>query len=109
MYAVLRQGSRQYRVQPGDVIQVEKIEADKGEEVVLEDVLAVNNGEGIEVGEPRLNGAAVKAQVLRQDRGKKVVVFKFKRRKGYARKKGHRQHFTELKILSVSKDGKELS
>ncbi len=108
MYAVLRQGSHQYRVSPGDVIQIEKIEAEKGQEVELEDVLMINSADGVELGEPRVTGAAVKAKVLRQDRGKKVLIYKFKRRKGYEKRQGHRQYFTELQILSISRDGREL-
>ncbi len=108
MYAVLRQGSHQYRVSPGDVIQIEKIDAEKGQEVELEDILLLNSADGVEIGEPRIPGAAVKARVLRQDRGKKILVYKFKRRKGYEKRKGHRQDFTELKVLSVSRDGREL-
>lgn len=109
MYAVIRQGSRQYRVSPGDVIQIEKIEAGKGEEVELEDVLLLKSGENLEIGEPRVVGASVKARILRQDRAKKVLVYKFKRRKGQENRYGHRQPFTELKVLSISQNGKELS
>ncbi|CAN5394915.1 50S ribosomal protein L21 [soil metagenome] len=109
MYAVIRQGSHQYRVAPGDVIQIEKIEAEAGTEITIEDVLAVNNGTGIQVGEPRLGGAAVRAKVIRQGKSPKVEVFKFRRRKAYHWNYGHRQPFTEIRILGVSKDGKDLS
>ena len=109
MYAVLRQGGHQYRVAPGDIIQIEKIDAEKGAEVTLEDVLAVSSGDKLELGEPRIGGAAVKAKVLRQGLGKKIDVYKFKRRKGYEKRYGHRQPFTEIKILSVSRDGRDLT
>lgn len=110
MYAIVRQGSHQYRVKPGDVIQVEKIEGtEKGQEILFEDVLAVRNGSDFEVGAPRVSGAAVKVRVLRNDRAAKVTVFTFKRRKGYQRKLGHRQPFTEVRVLAVVKNGTELS
>lgn len=108
-YAILRQGGRQYRVQPGDKIQVDRLDVQPGDEIELQDVLALNDDSNLEIGEPRVLGAVVKAKVLRQDRGKKIVVFKFKRRKGYARKRGHRQQFTELHITGLQKDGKELA
>lgn len=109
MYAVLRQGSHQYRVTPGDVIQIEKIKAESGEEILLEDILLLSNGEDLTLGEPRVNGAAIKAKVIRQDKAKKIDVYKFKRRKGYEKRYGHRQPFTEIRILGFSKDGKDLS
>ena len=109
MYAVLRQGSHQYRVQPGDTIQIEKIEAEKGEEITLEDVLALSNGSGLEVGAPRVLGASIRAKVLRQDRGPKIDIYKFKRRKNEARRRGHRQPFTEIKIIALAKNGNDLA
>ncbi len=109
MYAIVRQGSHQYRVAPGDVIQIEKIDAEKGQEVQLDDVLMLSDGEMTEIGSPRIDNAAVKAKVLRNDRGPKIIVFKFKRRKGYMKRQGHRQSFTELKITGFVKDGQELA
>ncbi len=108
MYAVIKQGGHQYKVSPGDVIQVEKIEAEAGQEVSFEEVLLVNSEGGLEIGEPRVTGAAVSVKVLRQGKGRKVKVYKFKRRKGYERRYGHRQPFTEVRVLSVNKDGSEL-
>lgn len=107
MYAVLRQGSHQYKVKPGDTIQVEKIET-SDEEIALEDVLVVNDGGSLTIGEPRVANAVVKARVLREGKGRKITVYKFKRRKGYSRKLGHRQPFTELRILSIEVDGRAL-
>lgn len=109
MYAVIRQGGHQYRVAPGDVIQIEKIDAEDGAEVALEDVLLLQSGAGIEIGEPRIGSAVVKAKVVRAGKGPKVIGYKFKRRKGYSKRWGHRQPFIELRILSISKDGRELS
>lgn len=109
MYAIVRQGNHQYRVQPGDVIQIEKIDAEKGDEVQLEEVLLVHDGQKLEFGTPVVGGAAVKAKVVRVGRGKKVVVYKFKRRKGYSKKQGHRQSFTEVRITGLVRDGKELA
>lgn len=107
MYAIVRQGSHQYKVRPGEIIQVEKIETAE-DDVVLEDILAVNDGQSLTIGEPRVENAVVKARVIREGRGRKIVVYKFKRRKGYSRKLGHRQPFTELRILSIEVDGAAL-
>lgn len=109
MYAIVRQGNHQYRVQPGDVIQIEKIAAEKGDEVELGEVLLVHDGQKLEFGSPVVSDTAVKAKVLRNGRGKKIVVYKFKRRKGYSKKQGHRQSFTEVKITGVVRNGKELA
>ncbi len=109
MYVILRQGGHQYRVSPGDVIQVEKIEVEKGETIELEDVLLIGTDSGVEIGEPRVTGASVKAKVLRQDKAKKIDVYKFKRRKGYERRLGHRQPFTEIKILGIAHNGRDLT
>lgn len=108
MYAVIKQGGRQYKVSPGDVIQIQKIEAEKGDDVELSNVLMLHDGSDLTIGAPSVD-AAVKAKVLRQDKGKKIIVFKFKRRKGYSKKQGHRQLFTEVRITGLTKDGKELS
>ncbi|MBI5155300.1 50S ribosomal protein L21 [Candidatus Poribacteria bacterium] len=108
MYAVIRQGSHQYRVSPGDTIQVELLRAEQGSELDLEDVLMLSDGETVEVGTPRVAGATVRARVLREDKSPKIVIYKFKKRKDSARKKGHRQPFTELKIQGIYKDGQEL-
>ncbi len=108
MYAILKQGGRQYRVSPGDVIQVDKLEAEKGAEIELDGILMVGDDEMREVGAPVLDDFKVKAKVLRSDRGRKVTVFKFKRRKGYHKKQGHRQDFTELKITAITKGGEPI-
>ncbi|MBN2329884.1 MAG: 50S ribosomal protein L21 [Candidatus Omnitrophica bacterium] len=101
MYAIVRTGGKQYQVSPGDVIRVEKIAAEQGEEVALNEVLLVKDDDRFEVGTPILEGASVKAKVLEHGRAKKIIVFKFKRRKQYRRKQGHRQDYTRLQIQEI--------
>ena len=102
MHAVIKTGGKQYRVQEGDAIKIEKLAGvEAGGEVVFENVLAVGAGEDIKIGAPLVEGATVKASVLEQGRSRKIVVFKKKRRKDYRRKRGHRQHFTRVRIESV--------
>ena len=104
MHAVIRTGGKQYRVQPGDELNVELLDVDKGGEVSF-DVLAVGDGDDLVVGKPLVDGATVKAQVVTHDRARKVIVFKKKRRKGYQVKRGHRQHFTRVRITEVNGAG----
>ncbi|WP_353894315.1 50S ribosomal protein L21 [Proteinivorax hydrogeniformans] len=101
MYAVIKTGGKQYKVSEGDVIKVEKLFADVEETVEINDVLAVANGEELKVGTPLVEGAKVQAKVLEHDKAKKVYVFKFKRRKKYRRKQGHRQPFTRILIEKI--------
>ena len=101
-YAVISTGGKQYRVAPGVLLDVERLEGAAGDEVRLEQVLAVRKESGLQVGRPALAGATVKAQIAEQLRGPKVINFKFKRRKGYHRKVGHRQELTRLKILEIN-------
>jgi large subunit ribosomal protein L21 len=100
MYAVIRTGGKQYRVTEGDRLRVERLPGDVGAEVEFSEVLMIG-GEKVAVGKPLVAGAKVKAQITAQDRGKKIIVFKFRRRKNYRRKRGHRQYFTELKITGI--------
>lgn len=100
MYAVIKTGGKQYRVSEGDRIRVEKLPGEVGSDITFDEVLMLG-GEKVAVGTPRVDGASVKATIVAQDRAKKVIVFKYKRRKGYRRKYGHRQPFTELKITGV--------
>ena len=102
MYAVIKTGGKQYRVEEGVVLRVEKLSGDKGSEVTLDQVLLVGGDEAPVVGTPVVEGAAVSARIERQGRAKKVHVFKYKKRKKYRRLRGHRQPFTELKILSIN-------
>ncbi len=102
MYAVIETGGKQYRVQEGDVISVEKLGLIEGEEYTFDKVLMVAADDGIQVGSPYLEGAAVKATTVAEGRDKKVVVYKYKSKKGYHKKNGHRQYYTKLKIDSIS-------
>jgi len=98
MYAVIETGSKQYKVQPGDIIQIEKIETDPKQAVEMDRVLMVSKDDQVRVGTPIVEGVKVMGEVVAQDRDKKIIVFKYKKRKSYARIKGHRQSFTLLKI-----------
>jgi large subunit ribosomal protein L21 len=106
MYAVIETGGKQYRVQPGDVVQVEKLEGEKGSALTLNQVLFASKANGdqapmIWLGKPHLSGAAVEAEVVGQGRGEKILIIKMKRRKQYRRTQGHRQEYTQLLITSV--------
>ena len=101
MYAIIATGGKQYRVQEGDVVRVEKLEAEAGSEYVFDQVLAVG-GEEMKVGTPTVDGASVTASVVGDGRGKKVVVYKYKRKSGYHKKQGHSQAFTEVKIEKIN-------
>lgn len=102
MYAVIETGGKQYRVQPGDIIEVERLGATADSPDVSFDVLLFGDGETIKVGLPTLEGAAVKATWLADFRARKVLIFKYKKRKGYRRKNGHRQDLQRLRIQSIS-------
>ena len=102
MYAIIRAGGKQYRVQPGDTIYVEKIDSQAGDKVSLGEVLLLGGGDaGTKVGAPFVSGAKVAATVVEQGRDKKIRVFKFKKRKHYQRTRGHRQSYTALRIESI--------
>jgi large subunit ribosomal protein L21 len=100
-YAVIVTGGKQFRVSPGSVVRVPSMQAEVGQTIEFDQVLAVNNDSEIKVGAPLVTGAVVKATVLKHGRGEKIIVFKFKRRKQYKRKQGHRQGFTAIRIESV--------
>ena len=103
MYAVVRTGGKQYRVAPGERLKIERIPADVGAEVTLDQVLMiVGEGDSVRLGQPIVSGAAVKATVVSQGRGEKVEIFKMRRRKHYQKHQGHRQNYTELRIDSVA-------
>ena len=101
MYAIIRTGGKQYRVSEGDTLRVEKVDGDVGSSIEFADVLMVG-GEKVSVGTPLVSGAKVSAQITAQDRSKRIIVFKMKRRKNYRRKRGHRQPYTELKITGIT-------
>lgn len=101
MYAIIATGGKQYKVSEGDIITIEKLGVEAGETVTFDQVLAVNNG-SLKVGEPTVAGATVTASVIKEGRGKKVIVYKYKRKSGYHKKNGHRQAFTQVKIEKIN-------
>ncbi len=101
MYAIIATGGKQYKVAEGDIITIEKLGVEAGEAVTFDQVLAVNNGE-LTVGSPVVAGATVTGSVVANGRGKKVIVYKYKRKTGYHKKNGHRQAFTKVKIEKIN-------
>lgn len=101
MYAVIETGGKQYRINEGDVIRVEKLAADVGSNIGFDRVLMVGQGDQVRVGTPLVDGASVTGTVVEQDRGRKIIVFKMKRRKNYRRKQGHRQDYTGVRIEKI--------
>lgn len=102
MYAVIKTGGKQYRVEPGQTIRVEKLDGDKGTKLDIADVLLVADGDKVRVGTPTVAGVKVAAEIVAQEKGEKLLVFKFRRRKAYRRKNGHRQQYTALKITGIN-------
>ena len=102
MYAVVETGGKQYRVMVGQTIDVERLEADVGDTVELDRVLMIADGDKVQVGQPIIDAAKVAATVVEQGKGRKVIVFKYRAKQRYRRKKGHRQHFTRLHIDEIS-------
>ncbi len=109
MYAVLTTGGKQYRVEAGSTLVVEKLAGDPGSSVTFDRVLLVGDGETVTVGTPTVEGASVRATVLGGELGPKVVVFKFKQKVKYRRRTGHRQHFTRLHIDAITADGRTVT
>ena len=105
MYAVFRSGGKQYRAAKGDVLRLEKIDADEGASIDFDNVLLIGEGSDIKVGNPVIVGSSVSAKVLRQGKSRKVPVVKFKRRQNYLRQGTHRQFFTEVEITGISDSG----
>jgi large subunit ribosomal protein L21 len=101
VYAIIQTGGKQYRVSPGDVLRVERLPGERGDEVTLDRVLLVSDGQELRVGMPLVADAAVKTRIVQQGKGKKVVVYKKKRRKNYRRRQGHRQLFTALQVQEI--------
>ena len=101
MYAVIKTGGKQYKVQEGDTLKVEKLEGGEGSEVEFNNVLMFSDGENLTLGQPAIEDAIVKGHIIEQGKGKKVLVFKFRRRKGYRNLRGHRQQYTAVKIDSI--------
>lgn len=101
MYAVFRTGGKQFRAEPGKTLRIPTLQVEAGEAITFEDVLLASDGEKVQVGAPTVDGATVKAEVIRHGRDRKIIVFKRKRRKGYRRKQGHRQGFTEIRVDEI--------
>lgn len=101
MYAILETGGKQYKIQPGEVLRVEKLAGNVGDPVAFDKVLMLGNDDEVRVGTPLVDGARVTGRIVNQDKGRKIVIFKFKRRKGYRLKKGHRQLFTAVQIDAI--------
>ncbi len=101
-YAIISTGGKQYKVGPGTVLEVELLDGTAGEKMTIGSVLAVRKGDTFKVGTPEIKGATVSAELVGQIKGEKVINFKYKRRKGYHRKVGHRQKLTRLKIVEIS-------
>jgi large subunit ribosomal protein L21 len=102
MYAIIKTGGKQYKVAAGEKLKVEKLTADVGSEILIDQVLLVGAGDGVKVGTPLVSGASVKAKVLAHGRNNKVQIFKMRRRKHYQKHQGHRQSYTELEITGIS-------
>ncbi|MGA2225826.1 MAG: 50S ribosomal protein L21 [Syntrophobacteraceae bacterium] len=101
MYAIFRSGGRQYEARPGQVVKVEKISGEIGENVTLDEVLLFSDGEKLQVGRPLIEGVAVKATIIEQGRLPKIVIFKHKRRKDYRKRQGHRQAYTAMRVENI--------
>ena len=101
-YAIIRTGGKQFRVEPGKTVRIPSLMGDAGASVEFNDVLLGSDGNQVRTGVPTLSGAKVTAEIVKQGLGDKIVVFKFKRRKNYARKQGHRQGFTEVRIKDIT-------
>jgi large subunit ribosomal protein L21 len=101
MYAVVRTGGKQYRVSEGELLRIEKLKGEVGDRVDLNEVLMVSDREKVRIGTPLVTKASVIGEIVRQGKGKKIIVFKQKRRKNYRRKSGHRQQYTEIRIKEI--------
>ena len=109
MYALVKTGGKQYRVAKDDTILVERIAAEEGAEVILNDIVMLGDGDKVTIGTPTVDGAAISATVVRQTRGPKIIIFRRKRRKNHRRTQGHRQDLTLLKINDIAEDAKKLA
>jgi large subunit ribosomal protein L21 len=101
MYAVIKTGGKQYRVSPGDVVRVESLDAKKGDTVEIKDIYMIADGDKMSVGKPMLASAKVTAEVVDEDRGEKLLIFKHRRRKGFRKTNGHRQNYTAIKVKEI--------
>ncbi len=101
MYAVIKTGGKQYRVKEGDIIRIEKIDGEVGQSIELGEVLLIADPKEPKIGQPVVNNAKVVGDIIRQGKGKKIIIFKSKRRKGYRKKQGHRQNYTFVRINKI--------
>ncbi len=101
MYAVIKTGGKQYRADPGEEIKIEKLQGEVGDSVTFDKVLLTSDNDNVNIGSPYLEGINVIGKITRQAKDKKIVVFKYKKRKGYRKKQGHRQHFTLVRIENI--------
>lgn len=101
MYAVIQTGGKQYKVAEGEILKVEKLAGEAGDKLTLDQVLMVKDENGIKIGAPLLTGARITVEVIEQGRSKKIIVYKYKKRKNYRRKQGHRQSYTKIKIEKI--------
>jgi large subunit ribosomal protein L21 len=102
MYAIVETGGKQYKVQEGEMLFIEKLTAEVGDSVTFDKVLAVSKDDSISFGSPLVNGATVVAKVIKHDKEKKIIVFKYKAKKGYRKKQGHRQPYTKVQIEKIN-------
>jgi len=109
MYAVFRSGGKQYQVEPGTVVKLEKLPGEVGGDVTLSEVILVGDGDEIQVGHPLIEDVSIRGRIVEQGRHRKIIVFKHKKRKDYRKKQGHRQHYTAVLIQSIEKTIEESS
>jgi len=102
MYAIIKTGAKQHRVAEGDVLSIEKLDGNKGDEVVFNEILMLSNDKEVKIGKPFVDGAKVVGQIIAQKKGPKLIVYHMKRRKGFHKKTGHRQSLTSMKITKIS-------
>jgi large subunit ribosomal protein L21 len=101
MYAIIRSGGKQFRAEPGQTLRIPTVQAEAGATITFDEVLLADTGDGVQLGAPTVAGASVTAEVIREVKGEKLIVFKWKRRKNYRRKTGHRQKYTEVRIAEI--------
>lgn len=109
MYAIFQSGGKQYEAKPGNVVKLEKIPGEIGDQVVLDQVLLTADGDQVQVGQPLLQDVSVQGRIVEQNRHRKIIVFKHKRRKDYRKKQGHRQFYTAVLVESINKQGEQHS